>query len=87
MQQLIDQGDWQGAQTKLQTITTTVATVDDVESKDQLVTQWQELTVKVEAQDAAATLAARRSAADLPGRRAVVMLRSGDASRSTGSCR
>ena len=57
VQQLIDQGDWQGAQEKLQTITTTVATVSDLESKQELVTQWQELTVKVEAQDAAATVA------------------------------
>ena len=55
VQQLIDQGDWQAAQAKLETITTTVATVDDVASKQELVTQWQELTVKVEAQDAAAT--------------------------------
>ncbi|MDZ4268951.1 MAG: anti-sigma-D factor RsdA, partial [Mycobacterium sp.] len=55
VQQLIDQGDWQAAQDKLETITTTVATVDDVASKQELVTQWQELTVKVEAQDAAAT--------------------------------
>lgn len=56
VQQLIEQGDWQGAQAKLEAITTTVATVDDVESKQELVTQWQELTVKVEAQDPAATL-------------------------------
>ena len=56
VQQLIDQGDWQGAQDKLKTITTTVATVNDVERKQELVTQWQELTVKVEAKDAAATV-------------------------------
>jgi hypothetical protein len=56
VQQLIEQGDWQGAQAKLEAVTTTVATVDDFESKQQLVTQWQELTVKVEAQDPAATL-------------------------------
>ena len=56
VQQLIDQGDWQGAQERLETITTTVATVNDVERKQELVTQWQELTVKVEAQDAAATV-------------------------------
>ena len=55
VQQLIEQGDWQAAQEKLETITTTVATVDDVERKQELVTQWQELTVKVEAQDPAAT--------------------------------
>lgn len=57
VQQLIAQGDWRGAQEKLQAVTTTVATVDDVQSRQELVTQWQELTVKVEAQDPAATVA------------------------------
>lgn len=56
VQELIEQGDWQAAHDKLETITTTVATVGDVESKQNLVTQWQELTVKVEAQDPAATV-------------------------------
>ena len=31
VQQLIDQGQWDAAQDKLQPLTTTVATVDDVE--------------------------------------------------------
>ncbi|CAN3127542.1 anti-sigma-D factor RsdA [Mycobacterium sp. smrl_JER01] len=57
VQQLIEQGDWQGAQQKLEAVTTTVATVNDLESRQELVTQWQELTVKVEAQDPAATIA------------------------------
>jgi hypothetical protein len=52
VQQLIDDGQWEAAQNKLQTLTTTVATVNDVEQKEQLVTQWQQLTVKVEQQDA-----------------------------------
>jgi hypothetical protein len=56
VQQLIDQGQWQAAQDKLQTLTTTVATVNDVERKQELVSEWQELTVKVESQDAAATI-------------------------------
>ena len=56
VQQLIDEGQWQAAQDKLQAVTTTVATVNDVEQKQELVTQWQELTVKVDAKDAAATL-------------------------------
>lgn len=56
VQQLIDEGQWQAAQDKLQAVTTTVATVNDVEQKQQLVDQWQQLTVKVDAQDAAATL-------------------------------
>ncbi|MDA2894725.1 anti-sigma-D factor RsdA [Mycolicibacterium sp. BiH015] len=56
VQQLIEQGDWQGAQEKLQAVTTTVATVGDVEQKQELIAQWQELTVKVEAQDPVATV-------------------------------
>lgn len=56
VQQLIDQGDWQAAQQKLQTLTTTVATVDDEAQKQQLVTQWQELSVKVESRDPNATV-------------------------------
>jgi hypothetical protein len=56
VQQLVDEGQWDAAQQKLQTLTTTVATVNDDASKQELVSQWQDLTVKVEAQDAAATL-------------------------------
>ena len=56
VQQLIDKGQWDAAQDKLQTLTTTVATVNDVEQKQDLVSQWQELTVKVDAKDANATL-------------------------------
>lgn len=56
VQQLIDEGQWDAAQDKLQTLTTTVATVDDSTQKQELVTQWQELTVKVDAKDANATL-------------------------------
>src|SRR6476619_877920 len=56
VQQLIDEGQWQAAQDKLQAVTTTVATVNDVEQKQELVTQWQQLTVKVDAKDASATL-------------------------------
>ncbi|MCV7070135.1 anti-sigma-D factor RsdA [Mycolicibacterium rufum] len=55
VQRLIEQGDWQGAQAKLEAVTTTVATVGDDQRKAELVSQWQELTVKVEAQDPAAT--------------------------------
>jgi Anti-sigma-D factor RsdA to sigma factor binding region len=56
VQQLINEGQWDAAQDKLQTLTTTVATVNDVQQKEELVTQWQELTVKVDAKDANATL-------------------------------
>jgi hypothetical protein len=55
-QQLINQGQWQAAQDKLQTLTTTVATVDDDQRKQDLVSQWQQLTVKVESRDPEATV-------------------------------
>jgi hypothetical protein len=66
VQQLIDEGQWQAAQDKLQSITTTVATVNDVEQKEQLVDQWQELTVKVDAKDANATLPPGMPAPEMP---------------------
>ncbi|MGZ5394300.1 MAG: anti-sigma-D factor RsdA [Mycobacterium sp.] len=56
VQQLVDEGQWDAAQQKLQTLTTTVASVNDDVRKQELVTEWQELTVKVDAQDAAAVL-------------------------------
>ena len=56
VQQLIDQGQWQAAQDRLQAVTTTVATVNDGAQKQDLVSQWQQLTVKVDAKDANATL-------------------------------
>lgn len=56
VQQLIDQGQWQAAQEKLQTITTTVATVGDAQQKQDLVNQWQQLSVKVENRDPNATV-------------------------------
>lgn len=56
VQQLIDQGQWQAAQEKLSTITTTVATVNDAERKQQLVNQLQQLSVKVENRDPNATV-------------------------------
>jgi hypothetical protein len=56
VQQLIDQGQWQAAQEKLSTITTTVATVNDVQRKQELVDQLQQLSVKVENRDPNATV-------------------------------
>lgn len=56
VQQLIDQGQWQAAQEKLSTVTTTVATVNDTQSKQQLVDQLQQLSVKVENRDPNATV-------------------------------
>jgi Anti-sigma-D factor RsdA to sigma factor binding region len=72
VQQLIDDGQWEAAQDKLQTLTTTVASVNDVEAKEDLVTQWQELTVKVERQDANATVAPGAPAPVFPDVPAVV---------------
>jgi Anti-sigma-D factor RsdA to sigma factor binding region len=56
VQQLIDDGQWEQAQQKLQTITTTVATVGDQQRKQELVDQWQQLSVKVENRDPNATV-------------------------------
>ncbi|KHO23236.1 hypothetical protein H7I55_30040 [Mycolicibacterium setense] len=56
VQQLIDEGQWEQAQQKLQTLTTTVATVDDQQRKQELVDQWQQLSVKVENRDPNATV-------------------------------
>lgn len=56
VQQLIDQGDWAAAQDRLQTITTTVAAVDDTARQQELVDQWQQLSVKVESRDINATV-------------------------------
>lgn len=56
VQQLIERGDWNAAQNKLQTLTTTVAAVGDVERQQELVDQWQQLSVKVETRDVNATV-------------------------------
>jgi Anti-sigma-D factor RsdA to sigma factor binding region len=72
VQQLIDQGQWEAAQDKLQTVTTTVQTVNDVERKQELVTQWQELSVKVETRDPNATVPPGAPPPTLPDLPAVV---------------
>lgn len=56
VQQLIDQGDWDQAQQKLQAVSTQVETVDDVDAKTDLIQKWNELSVKVGTRDPAATL-------------------------------
>jgi hypothetical protein len=56
VQQLVAQGDWQQAQDRLQTLSTTVQSVDRVEDKQELVQQWNALAYKVVEQDPAATL-------------------------------
>ena len=66
VQQLIERGQWDAAQDKLAAVTTTVATVDDVARKQELVDQWQELSVKVETKDANATVPPGAPPATLP---------------------
>lgn len=56
VQQLVEQGDWQQAQDRLQTLSTTVQSVDRVEDKQDLVEQWNALAYKVVEQNPAATL-------------------------------
>ena len=56
VQQLIDDGQWEEAQSKLVAVSTTVQDVGQVEQKQQLVEQWNALTYKVVEQDPAATL-------------------------------
>jgi hypothetical protein len=56
VQRLIEQGDWDQAQVKLETITTAVADVEDTSVQQELQQQWDLLNVRVESQDPAATL-------------------------------
>lgn len=48
VQQLIDTGQWQQAQDKLQALSPTVQSVDAPEHKQQLIQQWNALTYKVD---------------------------------------
>jgi hypothetical protein len=56
VQQLIDKGDWTAAQEKLQTLSTTVQTVEDGQRKQELQDKFNQLSVKVENRDPNATL-------------------------------
>jgi hypothetical protein len=56
VQTLIDSGDWQQAQQKLATVSDSVKTVDDTGTKQQLIDQWNQLAVKVDQQNPAATV-------------------------------
>jgi Anti-sigma-D factor RsdA to sigma factor binding region len=56
VQTLIDQGQWQQAQTKLQQLSPTVQSVDVPEHKQQLIQQWNTLTYKVVEQNSEARL-------------------------------
>ena len=55
VQQLIEQGNWDAAQDKLQTVTSTVQTVEDPQRQQELRQQLNDLTVKVETRDPNAT--------------------------------
>jgi Anti-sigma-D factor RsdA to sigma factor binding region len=66
VQQLIKEGQWDAAQDKLQTLTTTVATVNGVEQKQELANEWRELSVKVDSKDPAATVPPDAPPATLP---------------------
>jgi hypothetical protein len=55
VQQLIDQGNWTEAQDKLQTVTSTVQTVQDPQRQQQLQDQLNDLTAKVTNRDPNAT--------------------------------
>lgn len=56
VQELVDQGQWQQAQDKLVALSSTVQGVEAPEQKQQLVDQYNNLTIKVVEQDPAATL-------------------------------
>ncbi|MFY9922320.1 MAG: anti-sigma-D factor RsdA [Mycobacterium sp.] len=56
VQQLIDQGNWDAASDKLQTVTSTVQTVEDPQRQQELQQQLNNLTVKVENRDPNATV-------------------------------
>jgi hypothetical protein len=58
VQQLIEQGNWDAAQDKLQTVTSTVQTVEDPQRQQQLQQQLDQLQVKVENRDPDATVPA-----------------------------
>jgi hypothetical protein len=56
VQKLIDNGDWQQAQQKLATVSTSVQSVDDTTRKQNLIDQWNQLAAKVTQRDPAATV-------------------------------
>lgn len=56
VQQLIDQGNWTEAQDKLETVTSTVQTVEDPQRQQELQQQLNQLSVKVENRDPDATV-------------------------------
>ena len=56
VQKLIDDGQWEQAQDKLVALSSTVESVETPEQKQQLVEQFNQLTVKVVEQDPAATI-------------------------------
>lgn len=57
VRQLIDDGQWERAQEKLEVLSTQVASVGDQTVKQDLQDEWDQLSVKVENRDPAATVA------------------------------
>ncbi len=56
VQKLIESGDWEQAQAKLQEVSGSVESVGNVEAKTDLIQQWNELSVKVGTRDPNATV-------------------------------
>ena len=67
VQQLVQQGQWQQAQDKLAAVSTTVQDVTDVQRKQDLINQWNDLSAKVVARDPGATLTPGAPPPILPG--------------------
>ena len=87
VQQLIDQGNWDAAQDKLQTITSTVQTVEDPQRQQELQKQLNNLTVKVENRDPDATVPAAPVAPSLGRMRRCRAAEPAAAADLAGPCR
>ena len=67
VQRLVQQGQWQQAQDKLAAVSTAVEGVTDVQRKEELINQWNNLTAKVVARNPGATLTPGAPPPVLPG--------------------
>ena len=74
VQQLVDEGKWEEAQTRLVAASTTVQTVPDDDQRQQLVDQMNQLSVKVVERDAQATLPPGAPPPTIPGLVTTVLL-------------
>lgn len=66
VEQLIEQGEWTAAQERLETLSTTVAAVGDTSRQQELVDQWQQLSVKVQTRNPEATVPPNAAPVVLP---------------------